>query len=115
MIPSLSFIIAISIAPYFCAALSCGSVLSAHIKKSVRPTLTTQKSHFIRSPHEVYAGLVDRVSHFRGSKCGTKVKSRITSSFTVGSTTQRLLSKKTARMGDKAKPLAAYRWRLCSL
>jgi hypothetical protein len=49
VIPSLSFIIAISIAPYFCAALSCGSVLSAHIKKSVRPTLTTQKSHFIRA------------------------------------------------------------------
>ena len=31
------------------------------------------------------------------------------------STTRTMLSKKTARMGDKAKPLAAYRRRLCCL
>ena len=42
----------------------------------------------------------------------TGVNARGTS-FTAGSTTQRLPPKKAVRMGDKAKPLAAYRRRLC--
>ena len=35
--------------------------------------------------------------------------------FTARSTTRTMLSENTARMGDKAKPLAAYRRRLCCL
>ena len=35
--------------------------------------------------------------------------------FTSRSTTRTMLSENTARMGDKAKPLAAYRRRLCCL
>ena len=43
---------------------------------------------------------------------GTKVKRH---HFTARSTTRTMLSENTARMGDKAKPLAAYRRRLCCL
>ena len=45
-------------------------------------------------------------SLFFERKVRTKVKPRIT--FTAGSTTQRMLSKKTARRGMKAKPLGAW-------
>jgi hypothetical protein len=47
-------------------------------------------------------------------KLGTKVNASGTS-ITAGSTTQRLPPEKAVRMGDKAKPLAAYRRRLCCL
>jgi hypothetical protein len=41
------------------------------------------------------------------------LKAKTAALFTIGPTTQRMLSKKTARMGTLAKPLAAYRRRLC--
>src|SRR5262249_22468010 len=54
-----------------------------------------------------------RPPFFWKGSVGTKVKKPRNQYFTTRSTTQRLLSKKTARMGDKAKALVFVGRRLC--
>jgi len=86
--------------------------LSFHAAKARSARLQGRKKALVLPVN--FPGRTGRPPFVSGS-VGTKVKNRITSSFAARSTTQRLLSKKTARMGDKAKPLASLSRRLCCL